>query len=93
MGHEEYESLIETLNILADSDTGPLSPKPRLTSLPETSFPSRCMTSCFWHAWPARSNRVNLSRPVGLAASRAARRTPYALERILRAAYSPPARF
>ena len=40
MGHEEYESLIETLNILADSDTWPLSPKPRLTSLPETSFPS-----------------------------------------------------
>ena len=29
-----------------------------------------------WHAWPARSSRANLSRPVGLAASRAARRTP-----------------
>ena len=68
VGHEEYESLIETLNILADSDTGPLSPKPRLTSLPETSFPSGCMTSCGWHAWPARSSRANLSRPVGLAA-------------------------
>ena len=34
------------------------------------------MTSCGWHGWPARSSRANLSRPVGLAASRAARRTP-----------------
>ena len=30
---------------------------------------SGCMMSCFWHAWPARSSRANLSRPVGLAAS------------------------
>ena len=24
------------------------------------------MTSCFWHAWPARSSRANLSRPARL---------------------------
>ena len=37
MGHEEYESLIETLNILADSDT--------VTAIAEAGVSKRAMSS------------------------------------------------